>query len=81
MRQTVGGNQPIGARPHIKEIKRVIGNNEIIGVVKADAYGHGSVRCAKVLRDNGVKRFAVATIEEALEYARLVLTRAYLFSV
>ena len=52
---------------NIKEIKRVIGNNEIIGVVKADAYGHGSVRCAKVLRDNGVKRFAVATIEEALE--------------
>ena len=52
---------------NIKEIKRVIGNNEIIGVVKADAYGHGSVRCAEVLRDNGVKRFAVATIEEALE--------------
>ena len=52
---------------NIKEIKRVIGNNEIIGVVKADAYGHGSVRCAEVLRDNGVQRFAVATIEEALE--------------
>ena len=52
---------------NIKEIKRVIGNSEIIGVVKADSYGHGSVRCAKVLRANGVKRFAVATIEEALE--------------
>ena len=35
---------------NIKEIKRVIGNNEIIGVVKADAYGHGSVRCAKIGR-------------------------------
>ena len=30
---------------NIKEIKRVIGNNEIIGVVKADAYGHGCALC------------------------------------
>ena len=51
---------------NIKEIKRVIGTSEIIGVVKADSYGHGSVRCAKVLRENGVTHFAVATIEEAL---------------
>jgi len=51
---------------NIKAIKEAIGSAEIIGIVKADAYGHGSVRCAKVLRSNGVSRFAVATVEEAL---------------
>ena len=48
---------------NIKAIKEAIGSAEIIGIVKADAYGHGSVRCAKVLRSNGVSRFAVATVE------------------
>ena len=40
---------------------------EIIGVIKADAYGHGAVECAKVLRENGVKTFAIATPQEAIE--------------
>lgn len=39
---------------------------EVIGVIKADAYGHGSVMCAKVLRENGVKTFAIATLQEAI---------------
>ena len=40
---------------------------EIVGVIKADAYGHGAVECAKVLRANGVKTFAIATLQEAIE--------------
>lgn len=40
---------------------------EIIGVIKADAYGHGAIECAKVLRRNGVKVFAIATLQEAIE--------------
>ncbi len=70
----MGGNRPIGARPwHIKEIKRVIGNNEIIGVVKADAYGHGSVRCARCFVIMGLKRFAgCLRLRKHLSYARLV---------
>lgn len=40
---------------------------EMIGVIKADAYGHGAVRCAEVLRKNGVKTFAIATLQEAVE--------------
>ncbi|MBQ1407052.1 MAG: alanine racemase [Eubacterium sp.] len=38
----------------------------VIGVIKADAYGHGSVRCAEVLRECGVTKFAVATLSEAI---------------
>lgn len=48
--------------PSEKDVAR-----EIIGVIKADAYGHGAVECAKVLRENGVKTFAIATLHEAIE--------------
>ena len=37
-----------------------------VGVVKADAYGHGAVCVARVLRDEGVERLAVATLAEAV---------------
>ena len=34
---------------NIKNIKAKIGDREMIGVIKADAYGHGSVKVAEVL--------------------------------
>ena len=40
---------------NIKNIKAKIGDREMIGVIKADAYGHGSVKVAEVLRANGCK--------------------------
>jgi len=53
---------------NINSIKEKVGpQTELIGVVKANAYGHGSVECAKVLRANGVSHFAVATVEEGIE--------------
>ena len=51
---------------NIKNIKAKIGDREMIGVIKADAYGHGSVKVAEVLRKNGCKTFAVATLHEAV---------------
>lgn len=51
---------------NIKQIKEKAKGRELIGVIKADAYGHGSVKCAEVLRNNGVKTFAIATLQEAL---------------
>lgn len=39
---------------------------EVIGVVKADAYGHGAIEISKILLDSGVKTLAVATLSEAL---------------
>ena len=41
--------------------------DEVVGVVKADAYGHGAVPVAKTLVDEGVGRLAVATLPEAVE--------------
>src|SRR5690606_27476948 len=45
---------------------RKLGGNKALAVVKADAYGHGAVRCARAL-DDEADGFAVACIEEALE--------------
>jgi len=51
---------------NIKQIKEKANGRDLIGVIKADAYGHGSVKCSEVLRKNGVKTFAIATLQEAL---------------
>ena len=52
---------------NIKSIREKVGaDKQIIGVIKADGYGHGSVVCANVLRENGVKTFAIATLQEAI---------------
>ena len=51
---------------NIKQIKAKAGDREIIGVVKADGYGHGSVEVSKVLLENGVRTLAIATLQEAI---------------
>ena len=51
---------------NIKNIQAKAGGRPLIGVIKADAYGHGSVMVANVLRENGVKTFAIATLQEAV---------------
>lgn len=53
---------------NVKQIRAKMGNDrEFIGVIKADGYGHGAIQCAEVLRENGVKTFAIATLQEAIE--------------
>lgn len=43
-------------------------------VLKADAYGHGAVRVATHLAEQGIDRFAVALVEEGVELRRAGLT-------
>ncbi len=52
---------------NVEEIQKLVGNEKIMGIVKANAYGHGAVECAKALKAAGVDFFAVATIDEALQ--------------
>ena len=40
---------------------------QMMCVVKADAYGHGAVRCARAMRRSGADQFAVATVAEGVE--------------
>jgi alanine racemase len=42
----------------------------VMGVVKADAYGHGAQECARRLAREGAEWFGVATPEEAFELRR-----------
>src|SRR5690606_39250591 len=46
-------------------LARSLGGGRALAVVKADAYGHGAVRCAAAL-EHEADGFAVACIEEAL---------------
>lgn len=57
----------MGAFDHnVKEIKRQLNGIQMIGVIKANGYGHGATECAKVLAYNGCEKYAVATLEEAV---------------
>jgi alanine racemase len=54
-------------RDNLGVVRRLAGGQSIIGVVKANAYGHGAVEIARTLVAEGVERLAVATLGEALE--------------
>jgi len=47
--------------------RRLAGPRSVIAVVKADAYGHGAARIARVLARAGCERLAVARVGEAAE--------------
>jgi alanine racemase len=50
---------------NLRQIRDRVGSQtQLMPVIKADAYGHGAVRCAKALLAAGVDRLAVATLEE-----------------
>ena len=52
---------------NVKRVRERIGpGKEIIGIIKADGYGHGACEAAKVLRANNVKSFGVATLHEVI---------------
>lgn len=48
-------------------VRQLGGRGEVMGVVKADGYGHGAVPVARVLVEEGVGWLAVATLPEAVE--------------
>ncbi|MGI8655985.1 MAG: alanine racemase, partial [Pyrinomonadaceae bacterium] len=49
-------------------IRGLVGNGvKVMAVVKADAYGHGAVACARRLSEEGAEWFAVALPEEAMQ--------------
>ena len=55
-------------RHNVRQFLKVLQNKEqLMAVVKADAYGHGAVAVAKELNRIGITSFAVATLAEAIE--------------
>ncbi|MFW5648920.1 MAG: alanine racemase [Candidatus Alkaliphilus sp. MAG34] len=61
---------------NVGEVKKIVKNGTIIcAVVKADAYGHGVIEIGDTLLKNGVDRFAVSTLEEAIQLRNNGYTR------
>ncbi len=54
-------------RTNIRQFSRHVHPAKIMGVVKANAYGHGAVPVAKTLLEEGVHMLAVAIVDEAVE--------------
>ena len=52
---------------NVLKLKEIANDREVLGVVKANAYGLGSIEIAKILKEVGVKFFGVANLEEAIE--------------
>ncbi len=53
---------------NVKELQRIMkGDCKLMAVVKANAYGHGSVETAASLNNAGIKNFAVATLNEGID--------------
>ncbi|UHA72677.1 serine racemase VanT catalytic subunit [Paenibacillus sp. 481] len=54
-------------RHNLVELQKILpADCKVMAVVKADAYGHGSIPVAKSLYDAGVRHFAVAECEEGI---------------
>lgn len=55
------------AHNYITLRKRIGDDVKFLGVVKADAYGHGSVQVSRLLEELGADYLAVSSIDEAVE--------------
>jgi alanine racemase len=57
-------------------IKNHLGDTaQLMAVVKANAYGHGAVECARALEEINADWFGVALVEEGIELRRAGITR------
>lgn len=53
---------------NVREIRRITNKHaEILGVVKADAYGHGVLDVSRTILKNGADRLAVSMLDEAIQ--------------
>ena len=59
---------------NMKNIKKLVGDKEVIAVVKADCYGHGADDLAPVFLENGATRLAVAILTEGIELRKKNIT-------
>ena len=61
---------PGAVRHNVGTLKRKAPNSRLMAVVKADAYGHGSVEVARACIQAGAESLAVVTVEEGAELRR-----------
>ncbi len=55
-------------KSNVASIKKLLKNNvKMCVAIKADAYGHGAVPCAKAAVESGADYLAIATVDEGIE--------------
>jgi alanine racemase len=52
---------------NLRSVREIAGGTAVIGVVKADAYGHGAIEVSRRLVKEGISHLAVAYTGEAIE--------------
>jgi alanine racemase len=67
MRSTIAEISKSKVRHNINQIKKFAPDSTILAIVKANAYGHGIVGFAKILREEGIEFLGVAFTNEAVE--------------
>ena len=67
----------LDALRHNYRLAKSLSGSRAFAVIKANAYGHGAVECARALADDA-DAFAVACIEEAIELREAGITRPIL---
>lgn len=69
----------LGALRHnLRLLRDLAAGAEVMGIVKADAYGHGAEHVVPVLHAEGVRTFAVASVPEAVRLRDLGVTERVL---
>ena len=64
---------------NLHQTRRFVGEDlQYMAVVKADAYGHGAVECARRLEAEGIDWFGVAITEEGVELREAGITKPIL---
>ncbi|MFN3306152.1 MAG: alanine racemase, partial [Candidatus Kapaibacteriota bacterium] len=66
MRTTVAKIHIDNLYNNFQNIKKIVGKRKIIGVVKANAYGHGLIEISRYLQEFGIDYLAVAFVAEGI---------------
>jgi alanine racemase len=53
-------------RHNVAGVRRLVGDARIMAVLKSNAYGAGATHMARLLADNGIEHYAVATVDEGV---------------
>ncbi|NOY06041.1 MAG: alanine racemase, partial [Chlorobi bacterium] len=61
-------------RHNVDGIKKAVGDTTIMGIVKANAYGHGLIRTSRELLNMGVNQLGVAFLEEGIALRKAGIT-------
>src|SRR5256885_3055233 len=76
---TGAGSDLAGLAANFRLIRQHVGPGvRVMAAVKANAYGHGAIECARRLESEGVDWFGVALPEEGIELRRAGITKPIL---